>query len=113
MDRISHCPKCWVEHSPEFCHERPAPDIRYIGCQHVNFTVFADINRIVDKGAFLAEIRIVCRDCNLPFEFVGVDAGLMFNRPMASPDAQELRAPVRPKGSDVLPAIPGFTIKAN
>lgn len=63
------------------------------------------------KG-YLAEVKVNCTECGLPFEFVGVDAGMLWDKPAASPDAQTLRAPMRPKGSKLLAAIPGFTVRA-
>jgi hypothetical protein len=88
-------------------------------CPHLNFNAVINCNRLT-KGeddpivvAYNAEIRINCYDCGLPFEFIGVDAGMMPDKPMASVDAQELRAPIRPKGCKLLPAVPGFTVRAN
>jgi hypothetical protein len=62
---------------------------------------------------YTAEIRIKCRECGLPFEFIGVEAGMSCEKPMASVDAQELRAPIRPKGCLLMPAIPGFAVRVN
>lgn len=86
-------------------------------CDHLRFKVNAEVNRLTEANevtviGYTADIRINCMDCGLPFEFIGVDAGMMPNKPMASVDAQELRAPIRPKGSLLLPAIPGFTVRA-
>lgn len=87
-------------------------------CEHHNFRVDAKIGRIT-KGEggpvewFCADIRIKCTDCDIPFEFVGVKAGLSPREPLASVDAQELRAPIQPKGLKLLPAVPGYTVRAN
>lgn len=110
----TYCDKCFEEHSPQFCPERPSPEInRKINCKHnTNHNCFVDINYIQDKEAYMADIKIFCAECGMPFEFVGVEAGMLFTKPMASADAQTLRAPIKPKGSSVLPAIPGFTIRA-
>ena len=88
-------------------------------CKHDNFHAHVDVTRVGDadppvgmpKG-YLAEVKINCTECGSPFEFIGVDAGLRWDKPMATPDAQTLRAPIRPKGSMILPAIPGFSVRA-
>jgi hypothetical protein len=87
-------------------------------CEHLNFKANVDVHRLLDNRdnskvvGYSADIRIRCAECDLPFEFIGVDAGLMPDKPMASVDAQELRAPIRPKGCMIMPAIPGFTVRA-
>lgn len=81
-------------------------------CEHKDFTAHVVVTRIEDVKGFFADIRVKCADCGLPFEFVGVDAGLSYEKPMASVDAQELRAPIRPKGCKILPAVPGFNVRA-
>jgi len=90
-------------------------------CKHENFHANVTVNRVGEgdspigkvKG-FLAEITIRCTECDLPFEFVGVDeCGLLWTKPACTPDAQTLRAPIRPKGSRILPGLPGFTARAH
>ena len=90
-----------------------------MACQHENFTAQVNVSRLTKSDTdntvvgYLAEVRVNCIDCGLPFEWIGVDAGMMHSKPMASLDAQELRAPIRPKGCDIFPAIPGFSVKAH
>jgi hypothetical protein len=112
-ERWNTCTDCGVTHSPALCPDRIPEVKRGINCVHLDFAVHADVNRIEDKGAFMVDIRVECLTCGLPFEFVGVDAGLSFAQPMASVDGQILRAPLRPKGCILLPAIPGSKVKAN
>lgn len=90
------------------------------GCQHENFYVNAEVARLTESEGgpvkcFTVDLHVKCMDCELPFEWVGFEGrvGWMSGEPMVSPDAQELRVPIRPKGSDILPALPGFTIKAS
>jgi hypothetical protein len=87
-------------------------------CKHENFNVRADVNRLlanegdVDPSAFLMELTVWCRDCNLPFEFIGCPAGMLHDRPAVSVDNQTLRAPVRPKGAPPsLHHLPGFVVR--
>ena len=86
-------------------------------CTHLDFDASVNVFRLLDNEdetkvtGYTAEIKIKCHHCDLPFEFIGVDAGMMPDRPMASVDGQELRAPIRPRGSMILPAIPGFKVR--
>lgn len=89
-------------------------------CPHENFDVWAEMNRITATdepgapvAAFMADIKVSCTDCNEPFRWIGVPAGLMRDRPSCSVDETELHAPVRPASSD--PdfglGIPGFAVR--
>ncbi len=68
-------------------------------CEHKNFVASVTVNRLEDKGAFFADIRVQCDECGEPFRFIGVAAGLSFGQPMASVDGLELRAPIEPNGA--------------
>jgi hypothetical protein len=81
-------------------------------CEHKNFRAEVDVNRLEDSGAFMADIRIFCTECDLPFVFRGIEAGLSFEKPMASITGQELHAPIHPKDSVIFPTVPGYRIKA-
>lgn len=91
-----------------------------MSCKHENFVANVTVNRIGEgdepigevKG-FMADVKINCADCGLPFEFMGFDCGLSWSKPMVNPSAQEIRIPIRPKGSKILPALPGFEAYAN
>lgn len=65
-------------------------------CQHRDFEVFTRVNRIEDRGAFVADVHIRCADCRVRFRFEGVAWGLSYKEPMASPGGFELRAPIVP-----------------
>jgi hypothetical protein len=87
-------------------------------CPHRRFAAEVDVNRLNatengPAGAFTADIRIRCADCNERFRFVGVQAGLRPDRPMVSVDEYELHAPIRPASAD--PdfglGIPGFAVR--
>lgn len=86
-------------------------------CKHQNFNLIGNVGRIVrpedeaDKDnaqpiAFTVDVKIQCRDCGLPFEWVGFPMGFSFNEPRVSVDCQELRAPLKPKG-EAMPALQG------
>lgn len=59
----------------------------------------------------MAEVRIRCKECGLPFEFIGLECGLTFTGPACDPSAQEARLPIKPKGLAVLPGVPGFKVR--
>jgi hypothetical protein len=47
-------------------------------------------------GRQSADITVWCEDCAEPFRWIGVQAGLMPDRPMCSVGETELHAPLRP-----------------
>ncbi len=91
-----------------------ADDTRQGDCTHQQFRADVDVNRFEDTGAFMADIRVQCIACGEPFRFLGVDAGLRWDRPTCSIDGRELHAPIEPEGEPRLqsrasyhmPAIP-------
>jgi len=79
-------------------------------CEHGEFEATVDVHRITDKGAFTADVRISCRACGAPFEFVGVALGSSPSEPRTSVNRQELRAPIVPPGGRVPEGMAGFSI---
>ncbi|MEV8636548.1 hypothetical protein AB0395_33360 [Streptosporangium sp. NPDC051023] len=86
-------------------------------CPHLTFEARVEVNRITtaEDGpvvAYSADIRVRCRDCDEPFRWTGLEAGLSQARPMVSVDETELRAPLRPASAD--PdfglGLPGFAV---
>lgn len=92
-----------------------------MSCAHLNFAVKANVGRILQDGsedktpaAYLMELTVWCKDCELPFEFVGMPmVGLNFQHPMVNVDSTELRAPIKPKGESMNRAkeLTGFHVK--
>lgn len=87
-------------------------------CLHEEFEVFAKIGRFADQDTdkvthFGADIKIRCKQCQLPFEWIGVPMGFAFTGPHCSVDLLELRAPIRPQGASIVEEVPmpGFTIR--
>lgn len=87
-------------------------------CAHEDFAAFVEVARIAASDddptivGFAAEVRIHCVQCDEPFRFIGVPAGMLPNRPTCSVDEAELRAPIRPASSDsdFGLGIPGFAV---
>lgn len=71
-------------------------------CEHFNFYVAAKVARLTDGDdgpvvGFMAELKVYCQDCGMPFEFIGLQGGYSNYSPRVSPDNIELRAPIRPQ----------------
>lgn len=83
-------------------------------CRHEDFGATVEVARIVPDQpgpmAFSASIRIVCSRCLVPFEFLGLAAGMSPIEPMTSVDRLELRAPIVPLGEKANPNLPGFRV---
>lgn len=72
-----------------------------MACQHMNFECRADVGRLseIEGGpitGYTVGITVKCRDCGLPFRFIGLPAGNHFAEPRVSMDGIELRAPLEP-----------------
>lgn len=76
-------------------------------CPHENFKAKVVTNRLTDgEGkpvvAYSACVKVWCADktCGVEFEWIGLPMGLNPRGPTVSVDGTELRAPLRPVGSD-------------
>lgn len=72
-------------------------------CPHMNFHTDVAVARLEDSGRFMAEIRIKCTDCGLPFQFKGLNPGLNLNGAMVSVDGLEARMAIVPQGAEPNP----------
>ena len=92
----------------------PTPETK--GCQH-NKAHDAEVRMqcFEDTGTFLAEVRIRCADCGLPFQFLSLPLGLHLGGAAMSVDGQEARLAVVPVGHTPHPlkGITGFGVKAS
>jgi hypothetical protein len=87
-------------------------------CLHQEFDATVEVNRIADDPtrpptAYMADIRVSCKQCGEPFRWTGCRAGAHFQGPpMVSADETELRAPLRPASADpdFGMGLPGFAI---
>jgi len=83
----------------------------------MNFNVHAEVARIekseTDKTivAFHVDIKVFCRECGKPFEWVGLPLGFSHYRPTVSIDGQIIRAPLIPEGGPQPPeGLAGFSV---
>lgn len=72
-------------------------------CEHNNFLADVSVGRLsqTDGGpitSYTADIRIRCADCDLPFEFLGLECGFDLQGARVSIDGQEARIALAPKG---------------
>lgn len=67
-------------------------------CKHESFDANVRVARIEDTGRFMAEIRITCRDCLVPMQFMGLQPGLNFDGATVSLDGLEANIGIHPQG---------------
>lgn len=65
-------------------------------CDHPEFAAIVDVNRFEDSKGFMAEIRIRCSRCNLPFRFLGLPLGLHMAGAAMAVDGLEARIAIAP-----------------
>ena len=86
-------------------------------CKHNKaHAVDASIGFMEDTGRFTAEVRIVCADCGLPFQFLGLPLGLDMEGAAMSADGLEARLAIAPMGTVPQPLdshlLRGFRVKS-
>lgn len=75
-------------------------------CPHENFTANVAVNRILRSdddptvAGYSADITVNCADCDEPFRWTGLRAGLSPRQPMCSVDETVMCAPLRPASAD-------------
>jgi hypothetical protein len=86
-----------------------------MACKHRNFDAAVRVARIEDKGRFMAEIHITCRDCGTPMQFMGLEPGLNYDGATVSLDGIEARIGIHPRGQrpNPLQEMLGYTVKAH
>jgi len=89
-------------------------------CRHEDFVAQVEVNRLLsddeddEPRGFAATVRIWCKLCEESFTFMGVPTvGLLADELTISPDATELRIPVRPRSAepDFGLGLPGFSVR--
>lgn len=82
-------------------------------CKHDDFFCECDVTRLSDSGAFTLDVRVKCKQCGIPFEFIGLPRGLNLKGAAMSFDGTEGRFAICPKGEEPpsMEGLPsGFTI---
>lgn len=71
-------------------------------CRHAEFGGHIAVIRLVDTGHFLCEVTVQCKECDVPFSFLGPPLGLLSGAPSVSVDRTKLCIPIEP-GPTALP----------
>lgn len=83
-------------------------------CVHPDFEANVAVNRFEDSGGFMAEVRIICRECKQAFRFLGLLMGLHFAGATVNADGTEARLAICPANEEPkLPDVLGFSVKAS
>lgn len=85
-------------------------------CTHqTNHSASVTVNHFQDTGRFMADIKVICADCGLPFQFLGLPLGLNLSGAAMSVDGQEARMAIAPAGRVLHPleGLSGFGVKAS
>ena len=72
-------------------------------CKHLNFHASVGVARLEDTGGFMAEIRVECADCKMPFQFLGLEPGLDMQGARVSIDGLEANIAICPRGEKPSP----------
>ena len=68
-------------------------------CKHENFSATVKVARLEDRGLFMAEVRVRCDECGLPFQFLGLEPGVDLMGARVSVDGLEANLAICPQGS--------------
>lgn len=68
-------------------------------CAHENLSASVRIAHMKDSGGFMAEIRIVCAQCETPFQFLGLEPGVDTQGARVSIDGLEANIAICPQGA--------------
>ena len=68
-------------------------------CKHTAFNAEVRVARLEDTGRFVAEIKIVCTECNTPFQFMGLQPGFDADGASVSLDGLEANIGIHPQGT--------------
>jgi hypothetical protein len=84
-------------------------------CAHEHFEAKVTVNRLEDTGGFAADVTVTCIDCQMPFRFLGLPAGLDVAGATTSVDGTEARLAICPRDARLLnhhPDVRGFQLIA-
>ena len=77
-------------------------------CKHESFSSQVAVHRLEDTSQFLAEIKIECAQCHLPFQFLGLAPGLDLRGAAMDLDGLEARLAIVPQGEELSPLDEGL-----
>lgn len=87
-----------VGHAGELCYRcGEGLDFRFkpSECDHQCEVIsFVDVHHFDSDAPSMADMRVHCGNCGVPFRFKGLPCGIGFDKPMVSLGATELRVPM-------------------
>jgi hypothetical protein len=92
----------WEKTHLERVRASKKPSKKQLACQHETVQVEAKVGRVTKDDnpeeliTWMADIRLVCQSCGMPFHFKGIGAGISYDSPRVDPHGIELRVPVSP-----------------
>ena len=74
-------------------------------CLHEEFRAEVDVHRLTSNEhgpviGYMADVRIQCAQCGLPFEFQGIEPGINPRGATVSLDSQEANLAIAPHGTE-------------
>jgi hypothetical protein len=84
-----------------------------MACKHAEFEIVSRVAHVEDVGRYVLEMKIHCKGCNTPFQFLGVAPGFTYEHPTVRLDGLEIDLPICPQGARPSPlqGLMGYTIK--
>lgn len=89
-------------------------------CDHMEFSVEANVSRLVDKDdgkitGFAFDCMVKCRYCGLPFRFKEKRVGMLNDQATINPNGQELRCYIEPSDGSLVGSalMPQFVVTAH
>lgn len=75
-------------------------------CLHTDFDVVVNVLRLKSQEDgpvthYSAEVRIICHDCKVKFEFIGIGAGYRRDQPTTSIDFTTVHLPIIPESGQI------------
>jgi hypothetical protein len=64
-------------------------------CQHAEYETKVQLVRYDDWGMAIAVVRIMCKGCGLPVEFIGMEDGMNFDRPSVCKGGMIANLPIK------------------
>jgi hypothetical protein len=83
-----------MEHQPQ--QSDASTDTDGFMCRHKRFGTDVTIRRWNDGEGFMADVKIACADCGLPFSFKGLTVGINDHGAAISADGTEARLAIIP-----------------
>jgi len=85
-------------------------------CRHEDFRADVDVNRLTrgeggEVYAYMADVKICCVQCGMPFEFPGFAHGISSIEPRVSINHQTIHLPLKPSDKEHFEFFPGFNVK--